>query len=178
MEREREREREKEWLEQIQYPRWIFQQMVGKNPSHTHTARERARNGMEESQFVEYPWIFELCPELKTKRQNGLCPNVKYSIFWLSMRWSDVCWVNTFVFKFRYRPWNNVCVFSGRERDWQRLLPSEFEEMSPVPVAIFDSETDWSLLTAPISSRYSSFWYVERKVFCRFECKCRKNEKA
>lgn len=50
-----------------------------------------------------------------------------------------------------------MCVFSGRERDWQRLLPSEFEEMSPVPVAIFDSETDWSLLTVPISSRYSSF---------------------
>lgn len=52
-----------------------------KSITHTHSERERARNGMEESQFVEYPWIFELCPELKTKRQNGLCPNVKYSIF-------------------------------------------------------------------------------------------------
>lgn len=34
--------------------------------------------------------------------------DVKYSILWLSIRWSDVCWVNTFVLKFRYRPWNNV----------------------------------------------------------------------
>lgn len=94
-----------ERFEQIQYPRWIFQQMV---------------NREWKSCFIE-SMIFSLfncywAAHRRNRRdkwrqragEKKTVSDVKYSIFGLSIRWSDVCWVNTFVFKFRYRPWNNV----------------------------------------------------------------------